>query len=43
MDRPLIVARQEFMDSLIELINGLNLPAFAVLEVIESTIPVLKA
>lgn len=35
MDKPITVARQEFMDSLVELINGSGLPAFVLVPIFE--------
>lgn len=35
MDKPITVARQEFMDSLVELINNSGLPAFAITPILE--------
>lgn len=37
MNKPLTVARQEFVDGLVELINSSALPAFIIREVIAKT------
>lgn len=37
MNKPLTVARQEFVDELVELINSSALPAFIIREVIAKT------
>lgn len=35
MDKPITVVRQEFMDSLVELINNSGLPAFVLTPILE--------
>lgn len=42
MDKPLTVARQEFMDNMITLINESRLPAFVIVDLFEQTLPALK-
>ena len=42
MDKPITVARKEFMDGLVDLINSSGLPAFIIVDVFESTIPALR-
>lgn len=34
MDKPIVIRRQEFIEELINLINGSGLPAFAVIDVL---------
>ena len=36
MDKPLTVARQEFAENIVEVINNSGLPAFVMLEIIHS-------
>lgn len=36
MDKPLTVARQEFAENIVEVINNSGLPAFVMLEIIQS-------
>lgn len=36
MNKPLTVARQEFAENIVELINNSQLPAFALLEILKS-------
>lgn len=43
MDKPITVARQDFLDGMVELINGSRLPAFVVVDALESVIPALRA
>ncbi len=38
MDKPTTVRRQEFIDSLVELINNSGLPAFVISPIIEDTL-----
>lgn len=42
MDKPITVARKEFLDNLVELINTSKLPAFMIVDVFESTLPALR-
>lgn len=42
MDKPITVARHDFMDGLVDLINSSGLPAFMIVDVFESTIPALR-
>lgn len=35
MDKPITVARQEFMDALVNLVNGSELPAFVITPLLE--------
>ncbi len=36
MDKPLTVARQEFAENIVEVINNSGLPAFVMLEIVQS-------
>ncbi len=36
MDKPITVARQEFMDALVALINNSNLPAFVITPILQT-------
>ena len=42
MVKPITVERQEFMTSLINLVNGSPLPAFVIIGVFESMLPALR-
>lgn len=42
MDKPITVARQEFMEKMAELINKSNLPSFVIADIFELTIPSLR-
>ena len=38
MDKPLTVARQEFTEKIVDVINSANLPAFVVAEVLQKCV-----
>lgn len=42
MDKPITVARQDFMESIIDLINHAQLPAFIIKGCIEEILPTLN-
>lgn len=42
MDKPITVARQDFMESLVQLINNSGLPAFMIADIFELTLPSLR-
>ena len=42
MDKPITVARQDFMESIIDLINTAQLPAFIIKGCIEEILPTLN-
>lgn len=43
MDKPITVARQELMESIVELVNNSNLPAFVIIDIFESITPALRS
>lgn len=42
MDKPLTIARHDFMEKMTELINESGLPAFVISDIFELTLPTLK-
>lgn len=43
MDKPITVARQEFMEKMAALINESQLPSFIIADIFELTIPTLRS
>ena len=42
MDKPITIARQDFIEDVVGLINGSGLPAFVIIDSLEALLPALR-